>query len=157
MIKLYGTCAPCLQTFKNYEEMCDYLKRYEKILLSYLTDEESEDEKWDFIYHPHKRIADLSKPFGRQLSPVEWEACEAELDLIEIYRGDTFCPQQYLVTENFDLELMMRKWCFDYAFARGFTILEVVSNTLQCNENKSIDKSNAITRQIIRESENLLI
>jgi hypothetical protein len=113
-----------LKPFKGFEELSDYFKRVE-----YLTgacfDHSLLDGKWDFVYQPHRRLASVISQFKDvPLSVAEREAYESDCDLIEVYSGNSRHPEQYVVTTNLNICDLMREWCFDYAYAHGFTVLE---------------------------------
>jgi|GEM_PF-811592 len=129
MIWLYGSPSLAFKrSFKTFEELCDYFKRYEQLSCSYLDDSYSQTQKWDFVYHPHRRFSSLCERLKEQLNAIEMEAYENELDLIDVYAGSTLYPEQYPVTANLNVEVLMRQWVLDYAFAHGFRVLQTFSN-----------------------------
>ena len=128
MIWLYGSHSSAKRSFKTFEELCDYFKRYEQLSCSYLDDSYTQTQKWDFIYHPHRRFSCLTGRLKDQLNAIEIEAYENELDLIDVYTGSSFYPEQYPVTANLNVEALMREWVLDYAFAHGFRVLQTFTN-----------------------------
>jgi len=129
MIWLYGSHSPAFKrSFKTFEELCDYFRRYEQLSCSYLDDSYTQAQKWDFVYHPHRRFTGLSERLRDRLNTTEVEAYENELDLIDVYTGSSLYPEQYPVTANLNVEALMREWVLDYAFAHGFTVLQTFSN-----------------------------
>jgi hypothetical protein len=80
-------------------------------------------QKWNFIYHPYRKPSnDL-----RAGEDMEEEIYEDELDFVEIYVGDPQNPYQIPVTPDLDLIELMRDWCFNYCYARGYKILELIN------------------------------
>ena len=130
MIWLFNSTNRVSSSYKNIEEVCDHFRRLEH-MKPYSEGESSGEGRWDFAYWPHKRLSALHEHLkDTHFSEAEREAYENELDLIEIFGGGTELADQYIVTPNLDVGGLMREWCFDYACAHGYTVLETFSSEL---------------------------
>jgi len=130
MIWIYNTQRKVSISYKNFEEVCDHFRRLEQVK-SYSEEGSSDEERWDFSYWPHKRVLALQEHLkNSHFSQAERDAYENELDLIEIFVGPLGPTEQYAVTSSLDIGNLMREWCFDYAYAHGYTVLETLSNNM---------------------------
>jgi hypothetical protein len=129
MIWLFNSKSKVSVSYKNFEEVCDHFQR-----LEHLKPESEEgladEERWGFAYWPHKRLSILHEHLDNSLTQAEYEAYQHELDLIEISVGSLGRVEQYAVTPDIDVGMLMREWCFDYAYAHGYTVLETLSNNM---------------------------
>jgi hypothetical protein len=125
MIRLFNSKIKTCVSYKIFEEVCDHFRRIEHLKAP---SEEAlyEDGRWDFSYWSHKRLSVLNEHLeDTQFSQAEREAYERGLDLIEIFDGCSGLSDQYVVTPDLDITGLMREWCFGYACAHGYTILEI--------------------------------
>ena len=130
MIWLFDSKTKFSSSYKTFEEVCDHFRRLQH--LNHFSEEgPCEEERWDFAYWSHKRLSSLHEHLkDTHLSQAEREAYEGELDLIEIFDGGSEFADQYVVTPNLDVSSLMREWCFDYAYAHGYTVLETFPTKL---------------------------
>jgi len=133
MIWLFNSTNRVSSSYRTFEEVCDHFRRLEH-MKPYPEGESSGEERWDFAYWPHKRLSSLHEHLkDSHFSHLEREAYEGELDLIEIFDGRSELADQYIVTPDLDVASLMRGWCFDYAYAHGYTVLETFAHELpQC-------------------------
>ena len=124
MIWLFNSTNGVSGSYKTFEEVCDHFRRVEH--LKPVPEGSSCDEgQWDFVYWPHKRLSSLHEHLkDTHFSQAEREAYEGELDLIEVFDGRSEFADQYIVTPDLDVTGLMREWCFDYAYAHRYTVLE---------------------------------
>jgi len=124
MIWLFNSKSRPVGSYNSFEEVCDHFKRLEH-LKPLPTGRTDAKKRWDFIYWSHKKLSILHEHFkDTHFNELEREAYERELDLIEIFDGRSPMADQYIVTEELDIGGLMREWCFDYAYAHGYTVLE---------------------------------
>lgn len=127
MIWMQGPVIPSRRCFGTFEALCDYFCRLEQTLSFYHAGYKrrgEEDGKWGFVWHSYKRLAAVLEKMQDRLSSTERQAFEEELDLIDVFCGDILTARQYAVTPDLDAESLARGWCYDYASAHGFVILE---------------------------------
>ena len=130
MIWLFNSTNRVSASYKTFEEVCDHFRRVEHLKPVPEGSSYNED-RWDFTYWPHKRLSSLHEHLkDTHFSHLEREAFEGELDLIEIFDGRSELADQYIVTPDLDVTSLMREWCFDYAYAHGYTILETFTPEL---------------------------
>ena len=134
MIRLYN--SKCLVgSYKRFEDVCDYFMRLEhfKVL-----DRDSfypgsfSGEKWEFSYYSYEHLCAIVGGIEQdaELTKVEWEAYENELDLIEVCTGDPQTLQQIVLFPDVDVTELERDWCFDYAHAKNFVLFELIEGNV---------------------------
>lgn len=135
MIWVFNSHHKRLGPYKTYEEVCDYFRRLE--YLSPLFEEDScNEERWDFVYWSHRRLSFLYEHLNdNNLTYAERAAYENELDLVEIFDGSLKIVEQYIVTPDLNLPSLRRDWCFDYAYAHGFRLLEMLPGGILLSKN----------------------
>lgn len=130
MIWLFNYTNRVSSSYKTFEEVCDHFRRVEH-LKPIPAGEACGGDRWDFVYWPHKRLSSLHEHLkDTHFSQAEREAYEGELDLIEIFDWRSELADQYIVTPELDVVSLMREWCYDYAYAHGYTILETFPTEL---------------------------
>ena len=133
MIWLFNSTNRVSSSYKTFEEVCDHFRRVEH-LKPIPAGEAYSGDRWDFVYWPHKRLSSLHEHLkDTHFSHLEREAYEGEFDLIEVFDGRSELADQYIVTPDLDVAGLMREWCFDYAYAHRYTVLETFAPELsQC-------------------------
>lgn len=130
MIYLFNFKTKVSVTYKNFEEVCDHFRRIE-YLMPFNEEKAHNQIRWEFIYWTHKRLVSLyDHSKDKSFSLVEQEAYENGCDLIEVIHGYSEHPKIYVVTPDLDPMILMREWCFDYAYSNGYTILETFPHKL---------------------------
>jgi hypothetical protein len=130
MIWLFNFKSRAVGSYKTFEEVCDHFRRVEH-LKPVAEGEPYGNDRWDFVYWPHKRLSSLHEHLkDTHFSEAERDAYEGEFDLIEIFDGRSEFADQYIVTPDLNVSDLMREWCFDYAYANGCTVLETHSTKL---------------------------
>jgi uncharacterized protein YabN with tetrapyrrole methylase and pyrophosphatase domain len=147
-----------MSPYKTFEEVCDYFNRLEdfKLLVDpyegcgLIGDQaerddivESDDhpilqQQWGFIYHSHhKLLALLERLEEISFIQIVQEAYEEEFEMVEIFRGEAI-SEWIVIMPGLDENDVMRKWCLNYAFAHGFTILETFSEDVVSGAPKEV-------------------
>jgi hypothetical protein len=137
MISLFNAEGRKIGTFKSFEAVIEYFNRRE-CLKPASPNTIGNDEKWGFVYYPHRRLCALNDHAHTHLTEIEQEAYEQKLDLIEIYAGDAHYPEQLLVTPNLDLPNLIKNWCFDYAYAQRLVLLQTFHGSLGAEQENGI-------------------
>lgn len=127
MIQLFDSKSHKVGSFKAFEAVMEYFNRLENHK-PWDPNSLNDQEKWNFVYYPHRRLSALFGYVKSQFTEVEQEAYESECDLIEVYTGESQYPERYIVTADLDMESLVREWCFEYAYAHRYSVFEVVSN-----------------------------
>ena len=130
MIWLYNSKS-LVGSYKNFEDVCDYFMRLEHFKAA---DRGSfyhgsfPEEKWEFCYYTHEHLCAIVGGIEQdeELTKVEWEAYENELDLIEVCTGDPQAFQQIILFPDVDVTELARDWSFDYAHAKNFSLFELI-------------------------------
>jgi len=124
-----------VKEFKNFKELVEFFNHIEN---SKLVDYNSYygQEKWNFVFYPHKRRSALNEHTKNPLTKIEEEAYENEFDMIEVYVGDPQTPEQFVITSKLDLQEFMRDWCFDYGYAHGYRVLELIDGYADSEDTK---------------------
>lgn len=126
MIWLYNAHNSHLQSFQNFEQLCDYFNRLEH-LMSWPPLKFCNRQRWKFYYHPFNRLSALRDHCENTTTiPSKTKIYDQEFDWVELCIGDPNSLEQILITSDNDLLTLMKDWCFGYAHAHGFRILEVV-------------------------------
>ena len=116
--------------FESYESLFDYIKK--KIKDQNLLEEGQED--WNFVVHSSEKLATVYhsavKAIRILLTPKEQEAYEKELNLLEMYKGNSETPMQIVLTNDINIHDMKKSWCRDYCLEHGYTISERESRTI---------------------------
>lgn len=128
MIWIFNSQNRRVGSHKTFEGVCDHFRRVEHLKP---TVEETPADRWDLVYWPHKRLSSLHEHLkDTHFSQFERDAYEGEFDLIEVFSGRSGFADQYIVTPDLDVTSLMREWCFDYAYAHGYTVLETFTPEL---------------------------
>jgi hypothetical protein len=133
MIYLYSN-KQRVKEFKNFDYLLEYINLLEN---SPLDDYNSyyEHQKWKFIYHPYRKLSNHCEPIANQaFTAPELEAFEQQLDLIEIYSGDSQSIEQIVVTPDLDVAGLIKNWCFHYCYAKGLVLLEIFPGTFDSEQ-----------------------
>ncbi len=99
------------------------------------------EEKWEFSYYTHDHLCEIVEGIEQdaELTKMEWEAYENELDLIEVCAGDLKTFQQIILFPHVDVEELARDWSFDYAYAKNFVLFELVEGNVGSGMTKTCD------------------
>lgn len=116
--------------FESYESLFDYIKKQIKDQNPL----EEGQEGWNFVVHSSEKLATVYhsavKAIRILLTPKEQEAYEKELNLLEMYKGDSETPMQIVLTNDINIHDMKKSWCRDYCLEHGYTISERESSTI---------------------------
>lgn len=129
MITLFNSRGNKVTTFKSFEEVMEYFNRKEN-LKPKAPNSSKNQEKWRFIYLPYRRFSAINDHGKSHDHETEQEAYERQLDLVEVYSGDPQCYEEILVTPDLDLPDLIKNWCFLYAYAHKFVLLQTIYGCL---------------------------
>lgn len=133
MIYLYSN-KQRVKAFKNFDYLLEYINLHEN---SPLVDCNSyhDQQKWKFIYHLYRKLSNQCETMSHPaLTGRELEAFEQQLDLIEIYSGDSQSIEQIIVTPDLDVAGLIKNWCFNYCYAKGLVLLEIFPGTFDLGD-----------------------
>jgi hypothetical protein len=135
MIQVFDSDSCRIGTFKTFDEVLDYFNGQVNLRASDPNSLHGQ-EKWNFVYYSHRRLAVLHEDRRIKFSEIELEAYTNHLDLIEIYTGDS-TPEQIIVTPEIDVTELIKTWCFDYCYAMRYVLLETISGALDTEETEN--------------------
>ena len=125
MIKLISSNSKKYELFQDYHQLCDYINKAEM-----LKGLRSDKTVWRFTYRKYETLSFLyhrAPSLMEFCTPIEKEALDKKLGLIEIVKGDEKNITQILLNRSTYKESIKRDWCHEYCKEHGLTISEMVS------------------------------
>jgi hypothetical protein len=122
MIKLLNDVCQVLKIVNTDDQLFRYLQENCQTL------NEQAQKNWQFIQHPHKRLATLLKEMEeksliqKSFVHMTWQACQQESDMIVICTGDGENPDLFLVMPGLDIAALKREWCKLFCAAHNLHI-----------------------------------
>jgi len=125
MIWLYNS-GNLAGSYKGFESVSDYFMRLEHFRAT--ENSVSHEERWAFSCYRWEHLRGIFEGFEGY---APWTALEREaygngFDLIELCCGNPQGLQQVVLFPEVDVEGLARDWCFGYAWAKNFTLLELI-------------------------------
>ncbi len=128
MIKLISSNSKKNELFQDYQQLCDYINKAEV-----LKGLRSGKTSWSLAYRKYETLSFLyhrAPSLMEFCTPIEKEALDKKLGLIEIVKGDEKNMTQILLNRGTDKERIKRDWCHEYCMEKGLKISEIKSRTV---------------------------
>lgn len=111
-------------TFTSYEDLLNHICQTEK--------KKSLEAGvfccWRFTVYSHEELTKdfmtASKVMEILVTKKEQEAYENNLELLEIYKGNPDESNQIILTDDVNIDELMKDWCRDYCLSNGYRICE---------------------------------
>ena len=122
MIEIFNSKAEKLGAFKNYRQLFWSINKIERLKLLKGKYQYGQSN-WCFLYRPYEKLSMvyhhmISKP----PTPIEKQAHEKQLAIIDIYQGSYDSYTQILVTPELDIDRLRKNWCRAYCKAQGYIV-----------------------------------
>ncbi len=112
--------------FKCYDELFKHICEVENKVVS-----EIGLLSWSFTVYSNKDLTrslmNAVKAMDIIFTEKEHEAYDKRLSLVEIYKGNPDEPHQIILTDDVDVNELMRVWCHEYGKEHGLEITELAS------------------------------
>jgi hypothetical protein len=122
MIEIFNAKDEKLGEFKNYRQLFWSINMIERLKLlkgKYPYGQSS----WCFLHRPYEKLSMVyHHMIGKSPTPIEKQAHEKQLGIIDIYQGSYDSFTQILVTSDLDIDGLRKNWCRAYCKAKGYII-----------------------------------
>jgi len=122
MIEIFNSKDEKLGAFKNYRQLFWSINKIERLKLlkgKYPYGQSS----WCFLHRPYEKLSMVyHHMIEKPPTPIERQAYERQLSIIDIYQGSYDSFTQLLVTSDLDIDRLRKNWCRAYCKAKGYII-----------------------------------
>ena len=120
VIEIFNSKGEKLGAFRNYKQLFWSIKKIEGLKLLKGKYQYGQSN-WLFQYRPYEKLSMVyHHMIEKHPTPIERQAYERQLDMIDIYQGNYDSYTQLLVTPDLDVDRLKKNWCRAYCKAQGY-------------------------------------
>ena len=120
MIEIFNSKGEKLGAFRNYKQLFWSITKIERLKLLKGKYQYGQSN-WCFLRRPYEKLSMVYyHMIEKHPTPIERQAYERQLDMIDIYQGNYDSYTQLLVTPDLDVDLLRKNWCRAYCKAQGY-------------------------------------
>ena len=122
MIEIFNSKDEKLGEFKNYRQLFWSINKIERLKLLKGKYQYGQSN-WCFLHRPYEKLSMVyHHMIEKPPTPIERQAYEKQLGIIDIYQGSYDSFTQVLVTSDLDIDGLRKNWCRAYCKAQGYIV-----------------------------------